>query len=173
MQQRAESKVLEYPTASFPLNPVFLKIREKLKVNPSQKTADSSCNGKWPRWKEGQLPDSTRWNTTHDPWCQRERCCFSCAEISPGAWVAGMIHAIHPGLVDYLCFSQFRNWTGLPWAFCQRDFLCLYILQSCFSQKPWYHSLGGDSGLQMHIDQVNMSNNLVHVGDTVLPMARQ
>lgn len=46
MQQKAESTFLEYPTTSFPPHPVFLKIREKLEVNPSQKTADSSCDGK-------------------------------------------------------------------------------------------------------------------------------
>lgn len=56
--KKAEGRFLEYQTASFPLIPVFLKIREKLKVNPCQKTPDLSCNGKeWSWWKQVLLPE--------------------------------------------------------------------------------------------------------------------
>lgn len=150
MQQKDECRLLEYQIASFPVNLVFLKIRGKLKVYPSQKTADSSCSGKeCSRWKEVLLPDNARWNNTHDLWCQRERCFFSCTEIFPGAWVAGMIYATLFRISGLSPLSLGIE-HGCPGPFVRETFYVFIFSSPASLQKPLYCSLVGNSILENH-----------------------
>lgn len=178
MQQKDESRLLEYQIASFPLNSVFLKIREIESVSflvSARKTethpAGENDHDEKKYYSQPMLDKITPMTSDVKG---KGASLFVQKSFWNSAWVAGMPYATLlriSGLSLLLLVWGLSTAALVPLSW--RLFMSVVFSSPASSQKPLCCSLVGDKSLEMHIDQVNLINNMAHVGDTVLSMANQ